>query len=600
MKTKSKAKKAKTEDLIINVDWLKKKFSKLAFEDKAFLVGLFFMIVLQTIIFSSFNHIPGPMYGGDLYRERGFTEHLVRGGNLFDGPQISSDVKPYYPWFSFVLMSTTSKITGLSIEWLVVHFQTLIIIIASIYLYLLANLFFKKKYKSLFVVMTFWATHIILDKPSAGLAMALAIGFFYHWLKSSNKTKNFKHQIIAGILLGLTALSHTSVFTTLLALYFLSQLTELIYQLKTKNFNFRKFLLDNAFILGIAFFISLFYYGPLIYYYKLQTINKAYAYSLNDPYNLGVFWSTSVALKMFFNWKSILVAITGVVALLGFISTLLQFKKSVKYRLLVYVFVGTIIAAAHYLITIPLFNEWAQPDHFFVFLFLPKAFFIVLGTELLANTISKNIKQSIDAKKIFVLIMLCLVVPTLFVTVKAYNNNQWVNYAQQIDSVSTAVLQTGEWVKQNTDVYDVFLTTDESAFALNGVSGAKVVFSRRVHANYFIDIEQLYADGIVMLYTADEEIQKKLLDEYNVKYLYLDAYSYQSPMIVDKKYAGYLQENNINYTKAIVRLDPSTTKAPTTEALVIPVQNFTVVKFFEPLIGFSAGNQQFSMIYSRK
>jgi hypothetical protein len=90
-----------------------------------------------------------------------------------------------------------------------------------------------------------------------------------------------------------------------------------------------------------------------------------------------------------------------------------------------------------------------------------------------------------------------------------------------------------KWVLANTKVNDVFLSTNELNFALNGLTGRKEVNGRTSHNSMFLDIGKRYSVAALMLYGNDSEERKKLLREYSVDYLYWDYYWIQSEYVFD-------------------------------------------------------------------
>ena len=68
---------------------------------KLLYIGLIIIIIIQLNSFSSLNYLPGPLYGGDVYRERGFTEHIYQGYPICEDPQIQGEVA-FRPQFSYM------------------------------------------------------------------------------------------------------------------------------------------------------------------------------------------------------------------------------------------------------------------------------------------------------------------------------------------------------------------------------------------------------------------------------------------------------------------------------------------------------------------
>jgi hypothetical protein len=79
--------------------------------------------------------------------------------------------------------------------------------------------------------------------------------------------------------------------------------------------------------------------------------------------------------------------------------------------------------------------------------------------------------------------------------------------------------ELGGWIKGNTDVNDVFLTTNEDGFMMNALAGRKVVSYRRAHSSPYTDMHARMADQAVMVYGTNSAKTRELLDRYNVEYL---------------------------------------------------------------------------------
>jgi hypothetical protein len=94
-----------------------------------------------------------------------------------------------------------------------------------------------------------------------------------------------------------------------------------------------------------------------------------------------------------------------------------------------------------------------------------------------------------------------------------------VYYTAAREPLSGPLLELKQWTIANTDVNDVFLTDNEDAFMLNGLTGRKSVSYRRTHAPIYTDMNQRMLDSAVILYGNDSTTRNELLKTYRVKYL---------------------------------------------------------------------------------
>jgi hypothetical protein len=79
------------------------------------------------------------------------------------------------------------------------------------------------------------------------------------------------------------------------------------------------------------------------------------------------------------------------------------------------------------------------------------------------------------------------------------------------------------YLKANTSVNDVVMTSKELGFMLNSISGRKLLTNRWAHqTDQYMDPSQRDVDAAVILYGNDNAKRMALLKKYNVKYLYWD------------------------------------------------------------------------------
>ena len=272
--------------------------------------------------------------------------------------------------------------------------------------------------------------------------------------------------------------------------------------------------------------------------------------------------------------------------------------KRIEFRLILFWFGGTFLATSHYLITKPLFDFSIVPTHVASAYIYPAFLFFPLGVKFALLIINK-LPGKEGMKFGFFLLLFIVMVFGLVQESKDFNNNQWTRYGKTMDAGTMAVYQVGDWMLKNTDNKDVFLANDESAFMLNGMSGRKVVFTRRVHASAYVDMEQRYADGIMMLYCNDSNTINKLIEKYGVSYLYVDTFLLNYPMVANKRFEKEFVNCGIKYTVENVPLDTGSPNSPQYSSLIIRPQNLTITNFaYQQPYPFFAGDQTYSLLYA--
>jgi len=176
--------------------------------------------------------------------------------------------------------------------------------------------------------------------------------------------------------------------------------------------------------------------------------------------------------------------------------------------------------------------------------------------------------------------------------VENFKTNKWTKIGFEVSPLMNAQFEFANFVLKSTAQNDVLITPHgETAFAINALTGRKVVFMRRTHASPFVDVDKRIADAAVMLYGNNSNLRKELLKKYNVKYLYTDYYSEQSiinclqvwdnltnPNFAEfsysclrtsPKYEEYLKSNGLEVKKVHARLDVASNLAPKFDLIVI-------------------------------
>ena len=85
----------------------------------------------------------------------------------------------------------------------------------------------------------------------------------------------------------------------------------------------------------------------------------------------------------------------------------------------------------------------------------------------------------------------------------------------------------------NTSVNDVILSSNELSFAINALSGRKTVAFRRGHVDPFSNLDEREIAAAVILYGNDTNEKLKLIEQYNISYVYIDVNWIPSEWSVD-------------------------------------------------------------------
>ena len=573
---------------------IKTRIIGLDLEDKIFICLLFFIGIFLLYLVSGFKHVPGPIYGGDLYMIRGFTQAILQGNSPWYDPYFAG-YYAYYGWFAYLITAILVKITWIGLERMSTLLPAFVQIFFLVVSYKFGSTFFKsKRYGLIFMLATF-SFMIINTKLSGAFANLFTLLTLWSWIEYENGNKKYKY--LMGIFMGLTALSHIINFVGVSAIIGFTLFVEFFREFlkRDKKKVFFEFINKYLVVFVIALLVALPLVGPWIFVYHMNTLNPTPQYCVQDVDKAGVGWIFSIVLNLFIRTDGILSFIFGIVVLLGIIFCFLN-RKRLEHRFIIYWLIALILAASHFLITKPFLNKWITPG-----LLWGNSIWVVnliLFTFGLKNIELILSKFSLDKKIIFAAFVVFLTAVSLQ-TINNFNNDRWVQYGRSLDPSTKILFDTEAWMLSNTDKDDVFLANDESAFALNALSGRKVVTVRRTHANVYVDVEKRYADAIVMLYGNDKTKTDELLKEYSVDYLYIDSSLITMPMIVSLDYEDYLKENGVNYTIENVRWDPSTEDVPSFMSLVVYPQELRILNYniTTPVKQFLYNGQTHSVFY---
>lgn len=537
--------------------------ARVPWQVKAAAAAVLALLIVLITQYLKLKHLPGPFYGGDLYAHHGFAINYIANG-FWSDPYFVGHYA-FYPWLGNYLFIALSLLPGISLMQAEMYVGALTTLLSAIAFYFLGWQLFKNHTWSFVFLLLTLATRGLPDGAPNLLPWMITIPlWFAFWLKAE-ETGKMRDKMLAGVFMGATALSHVAFFLAGMALFGFTIVVETI---RTKKW------LDAAKLYGpmlaVGFVVSLLFYGPLLVTYHGKTLNPLFDYNGPNIDTLGIGWMLKTLFRYTLDFSSLAAGILSALTVLGLALCAMNWnKKTARYAMLWYV--AGALAPLHHLVTRPLLGKGVLPGHLWG-IGISLLIFAVYGTRLVAQIAEKKWLHA-NAQRIVLVAVFILALLLFRAQYNNYRANPWTQFGERLDAQTKAWHALGDWMQKNTDANAVVLSHDESCFALNGVSGRKCVFVRRTHANYFVDIEQRYADGVVMLYGNNSALTRQLLRQYGVTHFLADNYMFpQSPVLVETRFADYLRANNVSFTPVHTRKDVATPTARTFDLLAVPVQ----------------------------
>jgi hypothetical protein len=539
---------------------------KLEKADYIFIVLSLFVLYLNFSLLSELKQIPSPPYGGDYYNGLGGVLHIVDGGSVLESAQMVGE-PPWVPWLYHLSVALLSMFTGLEPWMALVYFSLVIQVLALLVVYLFLQKFTGDKYISLFGPILFVAPFPLFKYSD--FATWLIVPAFVFSLYLFMKKASVKRAISAGIMLGLMGLSNTQAFFVGFIVFGLFTLAFLFPELRKKKFETVR---PYAVVILLGFLISLLFWFWPIFVYKGQTPNPVQDITSPDMSNPDYLWeSISGSLNAFlFPFDSGIELVFTLLNLIGLV--FLLNPKDENNRFVLVLVLALLIGVFHPLVTMPVFGL-----HLMNFMMAARLMPIVNVTlmTLGAKWVLDKAGDQRYLRQIIIFGLVLLALFHAFSSLGTMNSNQWIQYGKT--ELAPPYKELGDWIRTNTDVNDVFLTTNEGGFMMNALSGRKLVSYRRAHASPYTDMNKRMADQAVMVYGNDAAETGNLLEEYNVKYLIwssrwmLDEFQFDEegklvgffdPLSVpdEREYRTYWDENGVVYLTINMSLDPAPRK----------------------------------------
>lgn len=572
---------------------LKKKFD---------IIAVFFLLIfyfsLEISVVSPLNQPPSPMYGGDYFYQLGCTNNIKYGGDMFKNCNLISNNPGYFPIYGILAGKVASifDLSAFDAEIVVSYFSYLLSVIFS---YLLFKLISRSILIASLGVLFFEGIRPILKYTDFGTYVITPILILSAYL--FYKKQDWIRSIFFGISLGIASITHSVLFPA----GYLYMGFVVVYLLNGKiisSFDFTKFLgrlkvISPKIVLFfiIAFSISLLYwFGPLFISHGHTSPHYLEWNGPGDMNNFGlqihIFY---IIIKMaFFNFNSFVSSILSVIMIIALILIFIIKKGDEEYEFARFSYILMFIITFSYFLTMPIFGIQFVPNYiYYVFGSIIKILFIVASLMVIRKILELNFKFNKKYFNIIIIILILISVYSYNLKVDNYKENQW--YKVGLNKQDDYRNSLENFVINNTNINDVFLTTKENGFVLNGITGRKLVAGRRAQNDAFENMDIREMDLAIILYGNNTQVKKKLLKKYNVKYLYWDYYWIQSEYTFDQKerikswfdpliafyndsIINLLNKNGVNYFIENTYVDPAlkTKYHPKFDLIFISPENY--------------------------
>ena len=526
------------------------------------------------------------------------------GGDPFDNCNLLSENPGYFPMFS-ILEGYFAKLTSLfgvgTIKSMII-FSYVLSVLGIIVSFSLFRLVFGDDYLAATGVLLFMTARPIFKYTEFGAYVVQPL--FLITLYMFYKRQSLKNAAFLGLMIGLSSITHAVLFVSS---YFLAGIT-ILYILLDKKLELPKknIIIKNIrssypalFVMALlaAVISSLYWYNPLIVHHARTSLHYLEWNGPGDMSNIGLQFKMlfDIIKGNLFNFRTIISAISSVLMLTGILFIFTIKNPDEKTRFVKLVFLGVVMLTFSYFATMPLLGIHFVPNYMIkvagkailamVMLFSLRSMFLLLEKK-------KVLTEKNNLRAISSLILMVLLLVSAAAGVGTYvNDNKWFKVSQSpLSRISTGMQG---FVLENTGVDDVFLTTKETGFMLNALTGRKLVSSRRAQNDAYEDLDSREMDMAVILYGDNVDVKKGLIKKYNIKYLYWDYYWIQSeyyfddkgritswfdPLIAfkDERYISLLNKNNVSYFVQNTYVDPTLKSRyhPTFELIFISPQNY--------------------------
>jgi len=545
---------------------------------KKYSLVIIFIILSSYFIDSvllSFKQLPSPLFGGDYYFQLGHVHHLFDSGPFLSSSNIIGSLPGYLPLYPFCVASF-AKIFSLDPMQAMLYFGIILVPLAIFLVYYLLNSLFDSHTALLTLLIAAPISSFFILKYSTFSQMILMPLFLIMFYCSLTKSK-LRYPVLTGFIFGLAGLAHTIAFIAICFIIGITFVYSVCYRVIKKktwnNVSIKKTTQTIAIISGIGILIGLLYWYKPLFIFHGKTPNPYLEWNGDNFHSLSVQASFFLAnmKNTFFNYNSFISIFSSICSILGIIYLFFLKQWTKRHHFIAIILCSAVIGTFHYIITVPLLNTHFYPPRFEFIWFYLRLFLVGCGIFFIVSLCKKKISLKIIYS---ILIILIFLTGTLsFLTYYYYQkDHQWYEVGRQPFPEYYETL--GSYIKTHSDKNSVILSNNELSFMINGITGRKVVTTRRAQNSPFLDMDRRVLDAAIMLYGNNNEKRSELLEKYNIRYFLWDMrwfqleytfddkgniISYFDPLLLFKgpKAKAELEIYNISYIETKSYVDPA-------------------------------------------
>ena len=533
---------------------------------KEFYIVLFIVCAawVQIQANSEFKSLPSPLYGGDSYYQHGVIQHIREGGASLESSSFLNGRVAYLPVYSlscafFCDIFKVDTQTGMF------YFSVLALCLGIVVWCCLGFFLYKDRYIALMLPALAICLGTFPILKYTDFAYFVVLPLLLLALAYYENKKSVRSSVLLGFVVGICALTHGVLFLSAVLICHIFFLLEFFKQPRCV-----KVILCNYVVFLITMLpLALVYWWEPIFVFHLNSTNKFLQWNVKgyfENFKQGMDVLCSV-FKPWFNLKKPTLKV--ILNLFCFMNVfVLFFKKShVEWRFVKKILLCSVFLGVFFLVTVPLFMFYLPPDYCMMFW---QSSFIVL---FIAQFVNKCIRPVL-LRKIVVCLMLIMSFYVLFeVLLMERRASIWTKIGFfEISDLDKALQQ---YILNNTEINDVILSTKYMSFAVNALTGRKLLTNRWAHqGDPMMDYGQRDLDAAVILFGKDDVERERLIRKYKVKYLYWN--SDWNNFIFDPKRKGkslkvidpfmdfysiegelFLKKNGVDFVRRDFYVDPS-------------------------------------------
>ena len=511
-------------------------------------------------VVSQLEQLPSPLYGGDYYYQLGQITRMYETGPVeWLGSSNGIGERPGYLPVYGALVTVFGKILGLEPMDAMFVFSALVPLISMLAFFFLGKEAFGDERVAALIALLLFPGAITLKYTE--FAMWAVFPLFLGMLFRFSKKPEMVNGGLLGLVYGVLGLSHGSGFiagTALVGAVF----AYMGWKADWKMGKERIVPYGVAAVVGIA--VAMLYWFAPIFVYHGSTLLKSEIWSF--PYDLHDFGqavgkAVEILAMFFFNFGSINASIRTVLVL-GGIYLAWKGRLWEENGVLAVAVLAVLAITFSFVVTAPLLDIQFMPDYIAS----------IYGYTAVALIGGFALREVLGRWGVLFYLIAALLIFSGYSYYPNIATGQYYESARNGLPAEMEGIYAG--IKANTDVHDRILSTNEVSFAINAMTGRELLVSRRAQNEPFVDFDKRELAAAVIFYGNNLDEKKRLIQEYEVDYIYAD-YNWVGtefyfdevgqmsglfdPLLVldTTENRAYLDANGVRYTPMVTWIDPS-------------------------------------------